>query len=297
MSELNQDPEEDIIDTPIDDTPNEDIDPDNPTDIPDVGDGEESVEKVIHKIDITGKINYRYMTIPGEYLDVYKTLLYALSKIGKQIMDDCAYSCKQSGHNIFVCWQLFQSAIAAYNIGETKKATLFINYIKAQLPKSIRLEQVELDVIQHEYPNATYYVNDNGSYVFAIQAVYKGKVYQRTITIPMDGYTPPVTNRPVFDTFTWDSIMSYLQDKSYETPFDITKQDLMDSETSVILENGSHTVSGEVIYTFVPNGVNFSVTDLLGNPFEFVEGESKKTDDDGVYYIITDASNVNLNVN
>lgn len=328
MSEVNDNIEEEVVDTPIQneendtETPtknqsetqtetntedeggssseteyhNEDIDPDNPIEVDDSGDSPEEIVDVIHKIDITGNINYIQHIIPGEYLPTYKKLLYALSKIGKQIMDDCAYSCKQGGHNIFVCWQLFQSAIAAYNIGETKKADLFIKYINSQLPKSIRLEQVELDVIDHKYPNVSYYVNANGSTVFTLQAIYEGKVYQRTITLPIDGYVPPVKAKAIYEIFTWEAIQTYLSEKSYEQIFDITKEELTERPTSIVLENGSHTVSGDVIYIYVPSDIRFSVTDLLQNAFEFVEGETKHTTDDGVYYLLTDVSDVYLNV-
>lgn len=283
---------------PEPETHNEDIDPSDIIDVGNPDDGDEEVIEEIHKIDITDKINYQYMNIPGDYMPVYKQLLYALSKIGKNIMDDCAYSCKQSGHNIFVCWHLFQSAIAAYNIGEYKKADLFINYIKAQLPKSIRLEQIELDVIQNKYPNIKYYINKNGSYVFTIQVIYKGRVYQRTLTLPMAGYIPPVkVKNVVYKNFTLEEITAYLQEKSYTSPFDITKEDLNAIPTSIILENGSHPgLDFDYGYVFVPTGVGFTVIDLLGNQFEFVEGETKHTTSDGVYYLLAQMTNVTINI-
>lgn len=283
---------------PEPETHNEDIDPSDIIDVGDPDDGDEEVIEEIHKIDITDKINYQYMLIPGDYMPVYKQLLYALSKIGKNIMDDCAYSCKQSGHNIFVCWHLFQSAIAAYNIGEYKKADLFINYIKAQLPKSIRLEQIELDVIQNKYPNVKYYINKNGSYVFTIQVIYKGRIYQRTLTLPMAGYIPPVkVKNVVYENFTLEAITSYLQEKGYTSPFEITKEDLDAIPTSIILENGSHpALDFNYGYVFVPTGVGFTVLDLLGNQFEFVEGETKHTTSDGVYYLLVQMTNVTINI-
>ena len=283
---------------PEPETHNEDIDPSDIIDVGNPDDGDEEVIEEIHKIDITDKINYQYMTIPGDYMPVYKQLLYALSKIGKNIMDDCAYSCKQSGHNIFVCWHLFQSAIAAYNIGEYKKADLFINYIKAQLPKSIRLEQIELDVIQNKYPNIKYYINKNGSYVFTIQVIYKGRIYQRTLTLPMAGYIPPVkVKNVVCKNFTLEEISAYLQEKGYTAPFEITKEDLDAIPISIILETGSHpALDFDYGYVFVPIGVGFTVIDLLGNQFEFVEGETKHITSDGVYYLLTQMTNVTINI-
>lgn len=285
--------------TQEEETHNEDIDPDDVIDVGDPDDGDETVIDEIHKIDITGKVDYRYMTIPGDYMPTYKKLLYALSKVGKQIMDDCTYSCKQGGHNVFVCWQLFQSAIAAYNIGETKKADLFINYINAQLPKSIRLEQIELDIIQHKYPNVNYYINKNGSYVFTIQVIYKGKIYQRVLTLPKDGYIPPVQKKVVvYENFTIEGLTEYLSEQGYESPFEITSEKLEARETAVTLEKGSYTnLDFDAGYVFVPSGVQFSVVDLLGNVIEFTEGETKHTTDNGVYYLLVSITNVTINVN
>lgn len=281
---------------------NEDIDPDNPINKDDEDASPEEIIKTIHKVDITGKINYVQLIIPGDYLPTYKKLLYALSKIGKQIMDDCAYSCKQGGHNIFVCWQLFQSAIAAYNIGETKKADLFIKYIDSQLPKSIRLEQVELDVIDHQYPNVNYYINDNGSTVFTLQAIYKGQVYQRTITLPMSGYIPPVVVKSVvYNNFTLETLSAFMNEKGYTSPFEITQEDLNSMPSAVSLEPGVYDKQYfDVIYIFIPTGISFDIVDFNNTSIlnNFVEGETKKTTTDGVYYFYTEGmSNVTIKIN
>ena len=100
----------------------------------------------------------------------------------------------------------------------------------------------------------------------------------------------------MYENFTLEAITSYLQEKGYTSPFDITKEDLDAIPTSIILENGSHPVSGDVIYIYVPSNIKFSVTDLLQNKFEFTEGETKNTTEDGVYYLLTDVSDVYLNV-
>lgn len=298
----NTDPEPDPDPEPEHETHNEDIDPSDIIDVGDPDDGDEEVIEEIHKIDITDKINYQYMTIPGDYMPVYKQLLYALSKIGKNIMDDCAYSCKQSGHNIFVCWHLFQSAIAAYNIGEYKKADLFINYIKAQLPKSIRLEQIELDVIQNKYPNVKYYINKNGSYVFTIQVIYKGRIYQRTLTLPMAGYIPPVVIKSVvYNNFTLETLSAFMNEKGYTSPFEITQEDIKSIPSAVTLEKGIYDKQYfDVIYMFVPTGISFDIVDFNNTSIinNFVEDETKKTTTDGVYYFYTEGlSNVTIKIN
>lgn len=77
--------------------------------------------------------NYVYMIIPTEYIKVYHILMLYISKLGKNILDDCSATCKTDGKNIISCWALFQSAVSAYNLGDTKKSDLFIDYIKKQL--------------------------------------------------------------------------------------------------------------------------------------------------------------------
>ena len=77
--------------------------------------------------------NLLYLCIPKAWNNTYYKLLYLLADEGKNIIDDCNYTCSNKGNNVFTCWNLFQSAIAANEIGETKKANLFINYIDKQL--------------------------------------------------------------------------------------------------------------------------------------------------------------------
>lgn len=73
-----------------------------------------------------------YLVIPKEYADVYKELLKKISDTGYNILKDCKAICK-GNRNIISCWILFNSACAAYGLGETKKANLMINYIICQL--------------------------------------------------------------------------------------------------------------------------------------------------------------------
>lgn len=73
-----------------------------------------------------------YLVIPKEYADVYKELLKKISDVGYNILNDCKAICK-GNRNVISCWILFNSACAAYALGETKKANLMINYIICQL--------------------------------------------------------------------------------------------------------------------------------------------------------------------
>lgn len=103
------------------------------------------------------------LIVPGKYKAVYYKLLYIVSAQGKKIIDDCNYACNNQGHNVFTCWNLFNAAIAAYNIGEEKKADLFIDYIDKQLDIYANNDSIEIPSDYSEHiPLVTYYVRDDG---------------------------------------------------------------------------------------------------------------------------------------
>lgn len=83
-----------------------------------------------------------YLKIPKEYNCVYKLLLIKLSQLGVDILSDCTAICGGQNKYIITCWNMFQAAIAAYELEEYKKADLLINYIKAQLKLECK-EEVE----------------------------------------------------------------------------------------------------------------------------------------------------------
>ena len=90
-------------------------------------------DTVIIKNDSNG---YIYMVIPEEYMCVYNELLGLLSNLGIDMIKDCAASCKGNSKNIINCWNMFQTACAAYSIKEVKKADLIIKYIMSTLKLS-----------------------------------------------------------------------------------------------------------------------------------------------------------------
>lgn len=79
------------------------------------------------------KVEYVYLTIPAEYICIYHKLVMAVSEMGKDIIDDCNYTCQNKGKNIVNCWNLFQSAVANYNLGNYKEANFYIKYIDKQI--------------------------------------------------------------------------------------------------------------------------------------------------------------------
>lgn len=74
-----------------------------------------------------------YLTIPTKWIPTYRKLLSLVANGGKAILDDCNYGCKGNGSVVFNCWNIFQSACAAYTEGKEDEAELFINYVSKQI--------------------------------------------------------------------------------------------------------------------------------------------------------------------
>lgn len=78
--------------------------------------------------------DFIYLTIPTEYVVVYKKLMECLLESGINVLKECDCNCKNNRTKIlFDCWCAFQSAIAAKKLGQEKIATVIINYILAQI--------------------------------------------------------------------------------------------------------------------------------------------------------------------
>lgn len=76
---------------------------------------------------------YTYLDVPSKYNCVYKKLLIKLSDLGVDIIKDCTSTCKGINRQVINCWNMFQSACAAYTLGYWKQADLLINYINSSL--------------------------------------------------------------------------------------------------------------------------------------------------------------------
>lgn len=76
---------------------------------------------------------YVYITIPAEYVCVYHRILAMLSDYGEEMLKDCKANCTEKNSGVIECFNMFNAAVAARHIGEEKKATLIINYIKAKI--------------------------------------------------------------------------------------------------------------------------------------------------------------------
>lgn len=85
--------------------------------------------------------NIIYLTIPKQYEYIYINLLNKLSDLGIDIIKDCSAICGNQNKYTILCWNMFQSAIAAYELGEYEKAKFLMNYIKNQLNISENIDE------------------------------------------------------------------------------------------------------------------------------------------------------------
>lgn len=76
---------------------------------------------------------YTYLDVPSKYNCVYKKLLIKLSDLGVDMIKDCTSTCKGINRQVINCWNMFQSACAAYTLEYWKQADLLINYINNSL--------------------------------------------------------------------------------------------------------------------------------------------------------------------
>lgn len=77
--------------------------------------------------------NFIHLTIPLEYMKVYASILAALSDYGEDMLEDCKASCTDKDSGIIECFNMFNAGIAAYRLGEIKKAETIIKYVDSML--------------------------------------------------------------------------------------------------------------------------------------------------------------------
>jgi len=125
--------------------------------------------------------NLIYLTIPKDWINTYYKLLYLLSIEGKNIIDDCNYNCSNKGHNVFTCWNLFQSALAAYAIKDYKKANLFLEYIDKQLEIYANRDKIKILDFKDIEPRCAYEIQSDGTYKVIISMIIDGKEVVKTL--------------------------------------------------------------------------------------------------------------------
>lgn len=86
--------------------------------------------------------DFIYLTIPTEYVVVYRKLMQCILEAGINVLKQCDCNCKNNKTRIlFDCWCAFQSAIAAKKLGQDKAANVIIDYILAQLELTCTCEE------------------------------------------------------------------------------------------------------------------------------------------------------------
>lgn len=70
-----------------------------------------------------------YLEIPDKWKDIYYKLSTIIINNNIELITDCTSLCKHKYKQIIICWNLFQSAILAEDLGKTKESNIFINYI------------------------------------------------------------------------------------------------------------------------------------------------------------------------
>lgn len=76
---------------------------------------------------------YIHIMIPAEYMHVYRRLAVLLADYGEDMLKDCKASCKDRNAGVIECYNMFNAAVAAKELGKTKLADLIIKYISAKI--------------------------------------------------------------------------------------------------------------------------------------------------------------------
>ena len=82
-------------------------------------------------------INYIYLKIPTSWKLVYDKLLVKMANLGEDLLKECNASCTGENREYIACWNMFQAACAAFEIGEYSKANTLISFICAKLEISL----------------------------------------------------------------------------------------------------------------------------------------------------------------
>lgn len=88
----------------------------------------------MQKIINNTEIDFIYLKIPVEYINVYRKLLIVLSNINEIVSTYCSKRNKSNiAESIYGAWFMFQAAIASNKLNEIEKANKIIEYINKLL--------------------------------------------------------------------------------------------------------------------------------------------------------------------
>nr|DAS84092.1 MAG TPA: hypothetical protein [Crassvirales sp.] len=103
---------------------------------------------------ITINPEYVYMTIPAKYICTYHRILIMLADYGVEMLNDCGASCKDGNRQVINCFNMFNAAVAAYKLGQTKVADTIIKYVNSKIKQIYRGED--------NSPSIVYPVDEKG---------------------------------------------------------------------------------------------------------------------------------------
>ena len=122
---------------------------------------------------------YLYTSIPREYVGVYHRILAMMADYGEDMLKDCKASCTERNSGVIECFNMFNSAVAARKLGNTKLAETLINYVKAKIEMIYNGKDNSTSFIYplDEYGELNAIVSGGDPIKFEIDAD-KGELYQ-----------------------------------------------------------------------------------------------------------------------
>lgn len=187
---------------------------------------------------------YIYTTIPAEYVCVYHRILAMLADYGEDMLKDCKAACKDRNSGVIECKNMFDAAVAARVLGQTKKAELIINYIKAK--------------INQIYKN----VDNSTSFVFPIDENGKLKAFVSC------------NDRPRFY-IDDDDLYKVKQDLGFNEEYSLEDENNPDLETPFDFTCEAEYVNERIVTTlhFTYNGFPLTAEELENVSYEFYVNE------------------------
>lgn len=99
------------------------------------------------------------LIFPRKYKKLYNRLQLLFMRYGEEAIKDCEASCAEHNKNVVTCWNLFNAGVAAYNLGELKKAIAIFNHCE----KTLQLIYKDVDIFDDSI------IDLNGSYVGVVK--------------------------------------------------------------------------------------------------------------------------------
>lgn len=118
----------------------------------------------------------KYLEIPAKYFTTYKKLLHALADFGKDIIKDCDKNCNSLQSNVISCWNLFQCALACYELNRIKEADLYISYIENQL--NIVYKNSNIFIVGDDEKEYPIFAGFNASEIPDFELTLENKMYK-----------------------------------------------------------------------------------------------------------------------